>query len=433
MFAIAQIIRMLEEGGTIVQEAMPSLRIRDALKGFRDVLRYPLSVIRSIGLGIYIGILPALGVTTATITAYLTEKKYSREREQFGQGAPSGLVAAEVSKGCCVVGDMIPTFMLGIPGSVTGAIIMAAFIMHGIQPGPQFLLSGAAPYVVFAGIILAQVLIVIAGLPLIKSIGHIVKIPNTLIAPILTVLCFIGAFAERNITFDIFFMIIFGVLGYALDRLRYSLISLIIGLILGPLIESNFHRTLAMGYGSLHLLWTRPITVIFFVITFLFLAWPYIKDLYLALRGRPYKGLNNYEVSSDLTKVTGGEIILLVVLITFSVVMLVDARAFPGKVGLFPRIICYAMLTLIVCRLAPLLFRRIKVSQVRWRKPWLSLSAMSWEWSIGTLALYYLLIYAVGFMAATAVYLLAIPLLLRHRNKFIILALFVPPQSLGSV
>ena len=171
MFAVAQIIRMLKEGGSTVQEGtVPSLTIRDALSGFWDVLRYPFTVIRSIGIGIYIGILPALGVTTATITAYLIEKQYSREKEQFGKGAPSGLVAVEVSKGCCVVGDMIPTFMLGIPGSIAGAIIMAAFILHGIQPGPQFLLAGSAPYVVFAGIILAQILIVITGLPLIRSV-----------------------------------------------------------------------------------------------------------------------------------------------------------------------------------------------------------------------------------------------------------------------
>ena len=107
MFAIAQIIRMLEEGGSTVQEAVPLLTIRTALRGFRDVLRYPLTVLRSIGIGIYVGILPALGVTTATITSYLIEKQYSRERKQFGEGAPSGLVAVEVSKGCCVVGDML--------------------------------------------------------------------------------------------------------------------------------------------------------------------------------------------------------------------------------------------------------------------------------------------------------------------------------------
>lgn len=280
VFAVAQIIRMLEEGGSTVQEASPKLTILAALTGFLDVLRHPFTVIRSLGIGIYIGILPVLGPGTATVMSYIIEKKYSREKEQFGQGAPSGLVATEISKGCCSIADMIPTFMLGIPGSITGAIIMAAFILHGIQPGPQFLLAGSTPYVVFAGIILTQIIFVIIGLPLIKVIGYVVKVPNTLLAPVLTVLCFIGAFVDRNITLDILLMIAFGVFGYALDRLKYPLISLVIGLLIGPLVEENFHRTLGMGYGSFNLLWTRPIAISFFIITFLFLAWPFIKALF---------------------------------------------------------------------------------------------------------------------------------------------------------
>ena len=421
MFAIAQIIRMLEEGGTTVQGKVPSLTIQASLSGFLDVIRHPITVARSIGIGLYIGILPALGVTTATITSYLIEKQYSPEREQFGQGVPSGLVAAEVSKGCCVVGDMIPTFMLGIPGSITGAIIMAAFILHGIPAGPQFLLSGSIPYIVFGGIILAQILIVVTGLPLIRAFGLVVKIPNTLIAPVLTVLCFFGAFVERNVTFDLLFMVGFGILGYALDRLKYSLISLIIGLIIGPLVETNFHRTLAMGFNSYYLFWTRPITVALFIITFLFLAWPYIKDLYYALGRKRKTTSETLEERPDLTKITMGEIILLSVLTGFSLLVLVEASTYPKKVGLFPVITGYTILALIAWRVGSAIFRRAQVLPIGWRKPWLLLGALSWEWSVGTLVGYFLLVYIVGFLAATAAYVVAVPLLLRYRNKFTIL------------
>ena len=422
MFAIAQIVRMLEEGGKTVQEKMPSLTIRDAFRGFLDVLLHPWTTIRSIGIGIYIGILPALGVTTATITAYLVEKQYSPEKEKFGQGVPSGLVATEVSKGCCVVGDMIPTFMLGIPGSITGAIIMAAFILHGIQPGPQFLLAGSAPYVVFAGIILAQILIVVAGLPLIRTVGYVVKAPNTLLAPALTVLCFIGAFVERNLPIDILYMIVFGVIGYALDKLRYSLISLIIGLIIGPLVETNFHRTLSMGFGSWHLFWSRPLTLAFFLITLLFLAWPYLKDLYFWIRGKssPKAGSTS---ASDLSQTSMGEIMLLLVLVAFALVMLVDARGYPRNVALFPKVTCYAMLALISFRAGSLLYRHARIPKARLRWPSLSAGAMSWEWSIGTLVACFLLIYIVGFLGGVAIYLVAVPLLLRYGKKWIVLAL----------
>jgi len=218
-------------------------------------------------------------------------------------------------------------------------------------------------------------------------------------------------------------MIVFGVLGYALDRVGYSLISLTIGLILGPLIETNFHRTLNIGYGSLHLLWTRPLTVIFFIITFLFLAWPYIKDLYLTLRGKPPKVGNGDEGGSDLTKITMGEIVLLVVLIAFALVMLIDARLFPPLVGLFPNIVSYAMLILIAFRLTPMIFRPAQVRRMIWRRPWLSPNAMSWEWSVGTLVGGYLLIYIFGITAAMAVYIFAIPFLLRYRKKLILILL----------
>lgn len=421
LFAISQIIRMLEEGGSIVQEANVSLSFRDALAGFWDVLLRPLTLIRSIFLGLYIGILPALGVASATVTSYLVEKKYSNERDQFGQGAPSGLVAVEVSKGCCVVGDMIPTFMLGIPGSPTGAIIMAAFILHGVQPGPEFLLAGSVPYIVFAGIILTQFLIVLTGLPLIKYFASVAKIPNALLAPVVVVLCFIGTLVERNMAFDIFFLLLCGVLGYAIDRLGYSMISLLIGFVLGPLVETNLHRTLAMGFGSYHLLWTRPLTVAFFIITLLFLGWPYLKDAYMMLRRKPRQKLSPVNGRSDTAPITMGEIVLLGFLTVLALAMLIDARNYPPKVGLFSNGTCYFMLILIAWSVVSLLYHHgLRIAPVVWRKPWLSRGAMSWEWSIATLLGYFLLIYGIGFLLATAVYLIAIPLLLRYHKKYLI-------------
>lgn len=425
LFAISQIIKMLEEGGSVAQEAVLSLSIWDALHGVRDCVTRPLTLIRSIFIGLYIGILPALGVASATVTAYLVEKKYSNEREQFGQGAPSGLVATEVTKGCCVVGDMIPTFTLGIPGSPTGAIIMAAFILHGIQPGPEFLRAGSVPYVVFAGIILTQFLIVLTGLPLIKYFASVSKVPNALLAPVVVVLCFIGTLVERNMVFDIFFLLLCGVLGYVVDRIGYSIISLLIGFILGPLVETNLHRTLAMGFGSYHLLWTRPLTVAFLVITLLFVGWPYLKEAYLLTwRGKTSRKLDLAESNSDISPIAISEIFWLSVLTIMPLIMLIEARNYPSTVGLFSNGTCYIMLALIVWRVAALIYSRgPKFTSVSWRKPWLSQGAMSWEWSVVTLMGYFLLIYVVGFLLATILYLIAIPIILRYKNKYLVFSL----------
>ncbi|MDO9066494.1 MAG: tripartite tricarboxylate transporter permease, partial [Chloroflexota bacterium] len=278
IFALAQVFDLLGQGSSIAGEMV---RIKDSvLAGFGDVLRRPMTVLRAGLVGMYIGILPALGVSLAGITAYLVEKKYSSEKDQFGKGAPSGLIAAEVGKGCCVVGDLIPTFALGVPGSITGAILMGALIIHGVSPGPTFLLSGVMPYAIFAGIILAQVAFTLAGIPLARVCSYLVYVPNALLAPMIAFLCFFGAYVERNSMPDILVMIAFGVFGYVVRRMGYSVVCLILGLIMGPLVEANFHRTLGMGFGSFGVFFTRPIAVSLILITLLFIGWPYAKRLW---------------------------------------------------------------------------------------------------------------------------------------------------------
>ncbi len=424
MFAVPQILQMSAEEKS-GEARKQTLAIRQILQGFLDVLRRPFSVLRSIAIGMYIGILPALGVATATVTSYLVEKRYSPESKDFGNGAPSGLIAAETAKGTCVVGDMIPTFTLGIPGSITGAIIMTAFILHGIQPGPAFLTAGSAPYIVFAGIALTQILIVIIGTPLVRYFGYLVKVPNALMAPVLTVLCFVGAFVERNLLLDVAYLVGFGLFGYMVNNLRFSSICLVLGLILGPLVESNFHRTLAMGYGSPYLLWTRPLTMTFFVITALFLIWPYLKILLLRWK-RGVSAKSDASETEESTYISAGEVLFLAILALIGVLILVSSSYYPTKVALFPRLIASAMLALITWRFIPLLLARTRVTfDIRWGRPSISCKAMSWHWSLAMMAGYVLLIPITGFLAATAVYCIVIPLLLQYRPRLLIFLLAV--------
>ena len=148
IFALPQLVTLLEEGGTIVRVA----EVKDSvLGGVIEAFRRPRSLIRGGIIGWLIGVLPALGTSAAGISSYLIEKKFSKERDQFGQGSIDGLTAAEVGKGACVLGDGITSLLLGVPGSVTWAILMAALIVHGIQPGPRFMTAGVLPYTVFRG------------------------------------------------------------------------------------------------------------------------------------------------------------------------------------------------------------------------------------------------------------------------------------------
>ena len=274
IFAVPQFVEMLAEGGTIAQVA----QIKDSvLGGVREVLKRPLSVLRGGVIGWLIGVMPALGTSAAGITAYLVEKKFSKEKEMFGKGSIDGLTAAEVGKGACVLGDGITSLMLGVPGSVTWAILMAALIIHGVQPGPRFMTSGVLPYTVFAGLLLGQVAYFVLGLLFVQQMSRIVYVPNQILAPVVAILCFVGAFVAKNYVYDIWIMVGLGAFAYVANRSGYPTVPMILGFILSTLIESNFHQAMGVGYGSATIFFQRPISLVLIIITAVFLAWPWLS------------------------------------------------------------------------------------------------------------------------------------------------------------
>src|SRR5215471_829901 len=271
VFAVPQLITMLEEGGEIGRVA----EVKDSvLGGVIQAFRRPWSLLRGGLVGWLIGVLPALGTSAAGIASYLIEKKFSKEREQFGQGSMDGLTAAEVGKGACVLGDGITSLMLGIPGSVTWAILMAALIMHGVQPGPRFMTAGVLPYTVFAGLLLGQLMYFMIGILFVKHLTRIVYVPNTILAPIVAILCFWGAYVAKNYVFDIWIMVVLGLFAFGAQRTGHPTVPLILGFILANLVEANFHRALAVGFGSYAIFFERPISLVMIVVTGLFAAWP---------------------------------------------------------------------------------------------------------------------------------------------------------------
>jgi putative tricarboxylic transport membrane protein len=274
LFALSQAMLLVEKGGTIAE----IIRLSGSLwQGIKETIRRPLTIIRGGLVGIWIGILPALGVAAANIIAYFLEKRSSKEPETFGKGNPAGLLAPEVSKNACGVGDMIPTFTLGIPGSVSTAILLVALTIHGLEPGPRFFLSGVEPYAVFSGILLAQFAFFFSGLFLARYFAKVVFIPNAILGPIIIFLSFIGSYAMRNRMEDVIITIVFGLIGYFFYKLRWPSACLVLGLVLGHLVESNFHRALALGDGSYAVFLERPISRVLLLITFVFMLWPYLS------------------------------------------------------------------------------------------------------------------------------------------------------------
>jgi len=276
LFALSQIIMLAEQGGSVAELREAK---RGVLEGVLNVLRRPVTIIRSGLVGIFMGIMPALGPSTANVIAYLVEKRSSRHPETFGQGEPAGLLAPEVAKSSCIIGDLIPTFTLGVPGSGVTALFLAALILHGIQPGPEFFGKGVLPYAVFAGILLAQLTFFILGLGFAGKIAKVVLVPNTFLVPVVVVLCFFGAFAARNFLTDIVITLVFGVIGFALYKSKWPLPCLVLGFVLGDILEANFHRTLIIGHGSLTPFVTSPTSLVLFITCVVLLCWPYIRTL----------------------------------------------------------------------------------------------------------------------------------------------------------
>lgn len=407
IFALSQVIVLLGQGGIIAK----STNVNDSLlKGFKASIKRPFALIRGGLVGAFVGVLPGVGVSLAGIAAYLTEKKYSKESSEFGKGAPSGLVAAEVGKGACVMGDLIPTFTLGVPGSVTGAILMAALVLQGIEPGPKFLMSGVLPFTVFAGLLLAQASFLVNGLVLGRWVCRVANIPIVYLAPTLAILVFVGAFAERNYVFDIFVALVFGVFAYALERINYPVVCLVLGLILGDLLEANFDRSLAISFGSYGIFFTRPIALGMLIFTALSLLIPYA--VYLIRRNRR-KPVDTEMKNPDAESVKGSwkaELSLLSGVALIQAIFIFTAREYDPLVRLFPNIVNFFGIGLILWRLLPVLLRVLKNRERSGSSPVRAFTfsffggQLSWPAAVLSMLGFVFCVYIIGFVIAAVLY-----------------------------
>lgn len=285
VFALSEILAMVSEGGAAGEVVKVIDRPLDAV---RTALKHWSTLLRGMLMGVWMGVLPALGINAASISAYLWEKQSAKDKEdqeQFGKGNPKGVLAPETSKGACVVGDLLPTFTLGVPGSSSAALLMAALIVQGVRPGVEFF-RGDTPYIVYAGILVSQFAFAIVGVFTGKYWAKIIDIPVALLAPAIGVLVMVGAFADANRVEVLGLVVVFGFVGYLMKKFDYPAAPMVLGLVLGPLLETNFRRSMMLYKGSLGWCVTRPIALVLLVISVLSLAWPWIMQALNWLRSR---------------------------------------------------------------------------------------------------------------------------------------------------
>ena len=238
------------------------------LPRFREIVQYWRTVLRSGVIGVATGLLPGVGEDAGAWMSYAAAKAVSKEREKFGKGSIDGLMAAETGDMASIPGHMIPTLALGIPGSAPSAVLMAAMIIHGIQPGPMMLIQNPRfVYEVVAMTTLASVTILLFGLFGVRPLLLVLKVRRAVLMPIVFLLCTVGAFATASRLFDVYAMMAIGIGAFFLRRRGYEMAPLVLGLVLGHLLDKSLRRGLVLSDGSLAPFFTRPISLAFAVVT----------------------------------------------------------------------------------------------------------------------------------------------------------------------
>jgi putative tricarboxylic transport membrane protein len=266
-FGFAELITVMMNSRSVMSKEPEK---KGLLPKMADLWRYKRTILRSGIIGTLVGIIPGVGEDIGAWSSYAAAKRASKNPDEYGKGSQEGLIAAETGNSAVVPGALIPAITLGIPGSAPAAVLIAALFIHGIRPGPMIMIEQPTfVYGVVVMLFMAMVAITVFGLALTQLFVKILAVPRERLMPVVYVLCVIGPFALTQRIFDIWVMIVFGIFGYVLRRLNYPMAPLVLGIILGSLLDKNLRRGLIISDGDLTPFLTRPISATFMVMTVL--------------------------------------------------------------------------------------------------------------------------------------------------------------------
>ena len=264
IFAYSQAIngvQMIREKN-IIQSKITKIGI--SIQEFRRVLPH---IIKSGFIGTGVGAVPGTGTDIAAFLSYGEAKRSTKYPEEFGKGALEGVAAPEAGNNACVNGSMIPMFTLGIPGEAATAVILGGLMVLGLQPGPLlFTENPQVIYTVFASTITANVFILILGIYCARYFAKVLYLPKNVILTLIFIFSVLGSYAMRNSLFDVMVTMIAGIIGYAFIVLEYPIPPVLLGIILGPIVESNLGRTMLISRGDMTIFFKRPISIFFIII-----------------------------------------------------------------------------------------------------------------------------------------------------------------------
>ena len=283
IYGIGEMLWTIEEntkagGRSMLSEA--TITLPRTIRNFKDTMLAWKSLLMGSFLGYFVGILPAAGATPGSLMAYGVAKQISKDGKNFGNGVVDGVAAPEAANNAASTGSMLPMLTLGIPGSPTTAILLGGMVIWGLEPGPQlFVEHQGFVWGLIASLYAANLFAVIINIAFIPAFIWILKLPFTILAPIIFVLCLIGGYAPTQDLHDVWLMIGFGIAGYLMRKLDYPLAPAVLAIVLGPLAEPALRQSLLIDNGSFGIFFSRPFAAPIMIAALILLSVPLIKAL----------------------------------------------------------------------------------------------------------------------------------------------------------
>jgi putative tricarboxylic transport membrane protein len=284
LFGIGEILLTLEEG-LAFKGAQAKMNVRVVLDTWKELPRYWLTSVRSSAVGCFMGIVPG-GATPASFMAYGVAKRFSRNGDKFGTGQVEGVVAPETAAHAAGTSALLPMLTLGVPGSPTAAVLLGGLLIWGLQPGP-LLFQEQKDFVwgLIASMYLGNIAGLIVVLTCVPLFAAILRVPFSIIAPVIIVICAIGAFTVHSSLFDVYLMLVFGVAGYVLRKLNYPLAPLVLALVLGDRAEDSFRQSMLVSQGDLSVFFSNALVGSLTGLALILLFWPLIAAGIRKIRG----------------------------------------------------------------------------------------------------------------------------------------------------
>ena len=291
IYGIGEILWTIESSRGEVAVSQAVVSVRRVLETLRELVKSLKTIIMGSLIGYFVGLLPAAGATPGSIMAYGVAKTMSKNPDSYGKGNLDGVVAPESANNAASTGSMLPMLTLGIPGSPTTAILLGGMVIWGLEPGPRlFVEQTEFVWGLIASLYVANLFSILLNIAFIPIFIWVLKLPFSILAPVIFVLCIVGGYAPTQDMHDVWLMLLFGVVGYLMRKLDYPMAPMVLAIVLGPLAESSLRQSLLQANGSMMVFFERPIAGPIMGIALLLFLYPAVKKLKSVLAARRHAG-----------------------------------------------------------------------------------------------------------------------------------------------